>query len=295
MIDRACISLNNNCNLQCKYCHFQDKQIDFNSFDFKSLKIIVDNIHDYCKKNKLERFKLGIVGSGEPMLKSELIIELLKYVKENKYQEINIYTITNGTLLKKDLLKVFYKYKDFFKICISLDGYEEIHNSGRMCFSKVMEGIKNYFEIYKKMPAINSTVNYNSYLNKEKLISFYKDNNLFEVTFSKLIGYLEADLFISDEQYQDFMEYAFDSGINSRQFKSEKCYDCTMYGKLCGVGRTNIFIAPEGIYPCGRFYKNEKYNLGSYSDSLFKIDKEVHKLIPILDNKCYYIENVGVK
>ena len=38
------------CNLRCKYCHFQDKQFDYTSFTMQELKIIIDNIHNYCKE-----------------------------------------------------------------------------------------------------------------------------------------------------------------------------------------------------------------------------------------------------
>ena len=142
------------------------------------------------------------------------------------------------------------------------------------------------------MPSINTTVNLLSYQNKEKLIEFFQKHNLYDVTFSKLVGYFEKDLYITDEQYKDFMDYSESKGMKSRQFRKEKCYDCTMYGRLCGVGRTNIFITPEGIYPCGRFYKNDKYLLGSCDSNLFEVEKNVNQMKPVEDGKCYYIENV---
>lgn len=295
MIDRACISLNNNCNLKCKYCHFQDKQNDFQSFTLEQLKTIVDNIHKYCLSNNLKKFKLGLVGSGEPMLKSNVILDLLTYIKDNNYLELNMYTITNGTLLTQDILKKFYDFNKLLKICISLDGYEELHNLGRNAYTSAMNGIANYKAVFGTMPSINATVNVVSYNNKDKLIAFFKENHMLDVTFSKLVGYFESDLFITNEQYNEFMEYAKSMGINSRQFRKEKCYDCTMYGSLCGVGRTNIFITPEGVYPCGRFYKNNKYLLGQYNTSVFEIEKNVSSMTPVEDGKCYFIENVEGK
>ena len=290
MIDRACISLNNNCNLKCKYCHFQDKQKDFNSFEIEQLKTIIDNIYTYSKKYNISRFKLGIVGSGEPLLKSELILELLDYIEQQKYNNLAIYTITNGTLLTIDLLKRFKQHN--IKICISLDGYEKLHNTGRMAYDKAMQGINNYFNVYNEYPSINATVNLVSYQNREKLIEFFQSHNLYDVTFSKLVGYFEKDLYITDEQFKEFMDFAETKGMNSRQFRKEKCYDCTMYGRLCGVGRTNIFITPEGIYPCGRFYKNDNYLLGKFDSDLFEVEKYVNQMNPVEDGKCYYIENV---
>ncbi len=292
MIDRACISLTNKCNLKCKYCHFQDKQNNYSEFSIDDLKTIVDNIHDYCKQNHLEKFKLGIVGSGEPMLKFSTIIEILNHIVENKYNEFNIYTITNGTLLNERKIEELYKYKDLIKVCFSLDGYKELHNVGRMLYDNTALAINTYYLIFGEMPSINATVNLLSYQNKEKLIEFFQKHNLYDVTFSKLVGYFEKDLYISDEQFKDFMDYAESKGMKSRQFRKEKCYDCTMYGRLCGVGRTNIFITPEGIYPCGRFYKNDKYLLGSFDSNLFEVEKNVNQMKPVEDGKCYYIENV---
>ena len=295
MIDRACISLTNRCNLKCKYCHFQDKQNNYTEFDINDLKVIVDNIHKYCKQNNLEKFKLGIVGSGEPMLKFSVIIELLEYIVTNNYTELNMYTITNGTLLNQRKILELYKYKDLMKVCFSLDGYRELHNSGRMLYDNTALAINIYRLTFGEMPSINATVNLLSYKNKEKLIEFFQMHGMYDVTFSKLVGYFDTDLYITDEQFKEFMDYAESKGMKSRQFRKEKCYDCTMYGRLCGVGRTNIFITPEGIYPCGRFYKNDKYLLGKYDDDLFKVEEMVKQMTPVEDGKCYYIENVEVR
>ena len=169
MIDRACISLNNNCNLRCRYCHFQDKQHDFTSFGATQLIKIVDNIHVYCTENNISAFKLGIVGSGEPMIKKVEIAALLAHIKARGYTELKLYTITNGTLLSKEDLTFFHFHKDIISLCFSLDGYEEIHNYGRDKFESVMQRIDWYKEIFGESPSINATVNLLSYQNKEKL------------------------------------------------------------------------------------------------------------------------------
>ncbi len=295
MIDRACISLSNICNLRCKYCHFQDKQFDYTSFTMQELKIIIDNIHNYCKGKGLTIFKLGIVGAGEPLLKKMELFALLEYIKANAYEEIKAYTISNATLMDKATIHHFYQHKDIIKVCISLDGYEELHNAGRESFRKVMEAIELYRQIFGCTPSINATVNKLSYENKEKLADFFLENGLNDVTLSKLVGYSGKDLYISEKDYQEFLEYIKSRGLFTRQFRSEKKYDCTMYGALCGVGRTNIFYTPEGIYPCGRFYKNDTYKLGESTDKLSCIEEEMKRLIPVCDGKCYYQVHVEEK
>ncbi len=294
MIDRACISLNNNCNLKCRYCHFQDKQHDFTSFGLPQLIQIVDNIHNYCLANDIKAFKLGVVGSGEPMIKKNEIFALLDYINSRRYAELKLYTITNGVLLSMEDIETFYSYKDIINLCFSLDGYEELHNYGRAQHSELLERIAWYKEIFGESPSINATVNKISTDNAEKVIKFFKSNDLSNVTFSKLVGYFKADLYITEAEYSNFMKLVRVSGLNSRQFSKEKKYDCTMYGRLCGVGRTNIFITPEGIYPCGRFYKDNRYLLGAYNSTIEEVENKVLEMEPVEDGKCFYIENVEV-
>ena len=229
------------------------------------------------------------------MIKKKEIFGLLEYIDANAYTELKLYTITNGVLLTREDLEKFFSYKDIINVCFSLDGYKELHNYGRGKHKEVMERISWYKEIFGVSPSINATVNRISYENKEKTVAFFKNNGLLNVTFSKLVGYFEPDLYITDRGYSDFMKYVKESGLNSRQFSDEKKYDCTMYGRLCGVGRTNIFITPEGIYPCGRFYKNNDYLLGAFDTKLSDVEKQVNAITPVEDGKCFYIEKVEVR
>lgn len=292
MIDRCCISLNETCNLKCRYCHFQDKQNGGSSFELNTVLEILDNIHRYCQANRLSVFKIGIVGAGEPMLQKEIIFDLLAHVRARKYSEFKMYTITNGTLLKENDLKIFKQYENKINLCFSLDGYEELHNYGRARYADVMECIAQYKTIFGRSPSVNATVNAISVKNKEKLIAFFKQNDLMNVTFSKLVGYTCEDLYLSEKDFNDFMKYAESEGLHCRQFQVKPTYDCTMYGRLCGVGRTNIFITPIGIYPCGRFYKNDKYLLGNFNASLLEIEKAMARFVPVRGGECYYSQYV---
>ena len=62
MINRICISINNRCNLACRYCHFREKgeieAAEMNVF------AILDNVKEYAT----QKFKIGFVGNGEGFL-----------------------------------------------------------------------------------------------------------------------------------------------------------------------------------------------------------------------------------
>ena len=87
MINRICISINNRCNLGCKYCHFHEKGI-LDDADMDVFKIL-DNVKAYAKGN----FKIGFVGNGEGLLDWPKLKSYITYLEN--YPNISIYTITN--------------------------------------------------------------------------------------------------------------------------------------------------------------------------------------------------------
>ena len=127
MIDRACISLGELCNLKCAYCHFQNESNGKLSglrqeFDSDEMIAIADNIYRYVLEHDVPIFKIGIVGVGETLLQFEKIRTLINHVKQQQYTRLQFYTITNGTVFKKDMLDFFFENQSLIKLNISLDG-----------------------------------------------------------------------------------------------------------------------------------------------------------------------------
>lgn len=298
MIDRACISLGERCNLKCKYCHFHGEYTQKLSgqkqeFNEDELGEIIDNINLY-HDIKNGKFKLGIVGSGEPLMEFDKIKYIIDYAKKTS-ANIDFYTITNAILLDNEKLKFFYEHRDIIKLCVSLDGYEELHNIGREKFQKVYEKIKKYESLFGVKPAINCTVHALSIKNKEKLEKFLVDEKFSDITFSRLFDCHDRRLVITADEYNAFLSSFTNSKLKIRQLDPQKAqkYDCTMYGTLCGVGRTNIFITRRGIYLCGRFYGKEEYNEGSFNTPLIEIERRIKRLTPLDARKCCYDEILG--
>ena len=94
MIDRICISINNRCNLHCRYCHFHEKG-KIESQDMDVFKIIAN-----VKKYDARSFKIGFVGNGEGFLDWPLLKSYIAYLEDS--QNISVYTITNGTVNLSD-------------------------------------------------------------------------------------------------------------------------------------------------------------------------------------------------
>lgn len=295
MIDRSCISLSSKCQLSCTYCHF-DTRIDKNGVeqisDKDALKVIY-NFHQYASANQTG-VKIGLVGSGEPLLRLDLIKEIV-YTAERIDPDgrLNFYTISNGMFFTENTCEFFFEHRERIKLCFSLDGPQKIHDlcrrtaNGKGSYSTVVKSIQLYRETFGEAPSINATVHRETLRNAESVLNFFEEN-FKEVTFSKLVDVESPHLRIGKEDFQNFMELARTRNLALRQFNSRK-YDCTMYGRLCGVGRTNIYFDNGKVYPCGRFVGNRKYELGTVRDSIDVIEKNmVERITPCTDGQCYY-------
>lgn len=240
MITRACISINNRCNLFCKYCHFREKgdYIQENEMDVLS---ILDNIMQHIEKNGIACFKLGFVGNGEPFMDyaklKAYILHISDYLKSGK---IAAYTITNGLMIDRDKLEFLKEYS--VTVGFSIDGFEALHNKYRCnSWATVMEKIELYRDVFGGYPSLNCTVGKDSMEFRDKVIEFFLPFDT-KITFSRMIGKYG----IPQETFQEFLDAA-----KKRLQVRTGGYDCTMYGGLCGAGMNNIFYANGQIYICG--------------------------------------------
>lgn len=240
MVDRICISINNRCNLACKYCHFHEKSENIHEEKMDVFKIL-DNVIRSVEENNTKVFKIGFVGNGEPLLDYEALVEYISYI--SKYLEngrIQVYTISNGTLINREMLLFFKRYN--VNVGFSIDGIPVIHDKYRCgTHAKVMENIKLYKGVMGCYPAMNCTVGAEVIEHADETISFFAQFKN-RITFSRMIGRYGISL----DTFNGFLKMAAKK-INVRTGG----YDCTMYGGLCGAGMNNYFYANGNIYICG--------------------------------------------
>lgn len=240
MVTRACISINNRCNLNCLYCHFHEKTGYIQEEEMDIIGVL-DNITHHIEKNGIGCFKLGFVGNGEPLLDyanlKAYVLHISDYLKSGR---IAAYTITNGLLIDKEKLEFFKEHN--VNVGFSIDGIEKIHNKYRCnSWAKVMENIELYREVFGVYPTLNCTVGKESIVCRDEVIDFFIPFNT-RITFSRMIGKYGISL----EEFRDFLNEA-KKYLNVRTGG----YDCTMYGGMCGAGMDNIFYANGKIYICG--------------------------------------------
>ena len=240
MVTRACISINNRCNLNCKYCHFHEKK-NYIQEEEMDVIAILDNITAYIEKKNMEPFKLGFVGNGEPLLDFEKLCKYIRHIGTFLQDgRIAAYTISNGLLVDRGKLEFFKEYH--VNVGFSIDGIQVIHDKYRCrTHKRVMEKINLYKEIYGKYPSMNCTVGKDILEAVDETIAFFEQFGS-RITFSRMIG----EYGISLNEFNDFL-YKAKERLNVRTGG----YDCTMYGGLCGAGMDNLFYANGKIFICG--------------------------------------------
>lgn len=265
--------------------------------DWERLKHIISQIISYAVFYNT-KVKIGFVGSGEPLLRFDLIQKSIEYIKHTDTERLlSLYTISNGLNCSEELLKYLYLHKDLIKLSFSLDGNKDIHNAcrktkcGTGSFDNTMKAIELYTDIFGEAPALNTTVHKQTIKQANSILDFFS-SKFNEVCFSMLFDEPDPEFMITEVEYKAFMASAKKTSLSLRQCKTPLKYDCTMYGQLCGVGRTNPYYSDGLIYPCGRFVGNAKYILGKEDISLFELDERIKAIQPCSDGLCYYNEHL---
>lgn len=275
VINRICISINNHCNLNCKYCHFHEKSDHIISSNMNVYSIL-DNAKAHIEKYDISLFKIGFVGNGEPLLDFPKLKEYIIYIGDYlRNGMISAYTITNGLLIDEDMLLFFREYN--VNVGFSVDGIKEIHDKWRCnSFDRVIQNIELYRKITGKYPSMNCTVGSDVINNAERVIEFFASFDS-RITFSRMIGQHSVSL----AEFNSFLDKASEK-LDVRRGG----YDCTMYGGMCGAGINNLFYANGKIYICGNCV-----DIDSPFASDIPLDK-VDFAITEFDRNCCYKESV---
>lgn len=275
MITRVCISINNRCNLNCKYCHFHEKKDSIVESEMDVFRIL-DNIRQHIERNAIRSFKIGFVGNGEPLLEFDKLRKYIDHIADLlESGVVSAYTITNGISLSRSMLE--YLSANKVNVGFSIDGLKTVHDKWRCnSYDKVMQSIELYREIVGTYPSMNCTVGRDVLDNADETIKFFETFGS-RITFSRMIGQYGISL----SEFNTFLDKAAKT-LNVRRGG----YDCTMYGGMCGAGMNNIFYANGKIYVCGNCV-----DIQTPFSSNTPLDA-VKFNIPDFDRKCCYKESV---
>jgi len=264
--------LTEKCNLNCKYCYEGEKGT--NELSFSDIKKVLDREVE----SKSKACQISFFG-GEPLLKKDLIYEVVNYAEKlEKNNDIKFtYSITtNGTLIDREFIKLV-KKKDFL-VGISLDGNKETHNKNRYTYSG--EGtfdivVDNTRELLKSahrvvaMPVITK----NNYKDMTENARYLFDVGFTHVNcaFDYSADWTDEDIVPLRKEYEKLAELYYEKTKNNNEFsllplddkinthiKKENCEE------RCIIAKKHINIASDGkYYPCMQFVGKSELEIGN--------------------------------
>lgn len=187
------------CNLRCKYCVYSGDYYNREHKDIAMSRETALKAIDFLfsHSSALDEVDISFYG-GEPLLRFELIRELVKYIERvGEGKKINYGMTTNGTVFTDPNLSFLEEYK--FNILISLDGPKNIHNANRVfksngqgTFDAVMQ---NLHYIKKNFGKLYETITFNAVL--DPALDMACVNNFFvscdDIEFSRVSSSVIAD------------------------------------------------------------------------------------------------------
>lgn len=190
-VKQVCFELTQKCNLSCVYCCYGDLyhhegNDHAQELDLKMAFCLIDHLCKDLRKKEMGSIKkkiiLGFYG-GEPLLKYDLIKQIVEYSEERSKEGDDFYfeyiMTTNGILLDR-YIDFFVKHK--FSLMVSLDGnYENsayrITKSKENMFNKIDGNLKllksKYPEYFNKHVTFNSVIHDKNSV--KEVVKFYQE------------------------------------------------------------------------------------------------------------------------
>jgi MoaA/NifB/PqqE/SkfB family radical SAM enzyme len=232
------ISVTNNCNLKCNYCHIWDKKVFGTSTKYVNQSLTLQRQHLMSIVKQCASLKIPYltITGGEPLL-VPYIFEIGQYARSKK---IFVNLNTNGTLINSDNRYVL--SKSFDSIRISINGSEKIHDS--MCqtsgtYKKVVKELKELRALKTPLTiGINVLVNDISINNLNNNLK-----NLYQLgDFITLLPRYDYETFESKDKLYHNLPKMKHKKIDKFLFKINN----PNFRKYCDAGKLYFCIFPNG-------------------------------------------------
>lgn len=299
------INLGSDCNLNCLYCYSEKNQAEsndhLNETEFldcvsKAAEIVASN----CTAKNIP-FYLGFQGSGEPLMYFELLkksFQLISDLAQQRHLKLFSFITSNGCM---EADKYEWAASHFSRICISLDGSQEINDLQRTfndkngTYHRICDTI-NILRQNHQVPAIRTTV---TKYNVDKLAPitahFINELELLEIQVEPIYlvsqnGDLSPDPETFVENYIAAKMFANQSGatLSYSGFRRNETH-----GRYCNINKNVLFIGRNGNASLCLFKDSEKkespFVIGNYDaiENRFVIDHDKISKLTAAANKLY--------
>jgi len=291
-------AVGSSCNLRCGYCFYDGQQAcPLTVMDTKTLETVTRKLMGFSPHGI--QF---IWHGGEPLMAGlnfyQTVVDIQSRFQGDK-QPVRNTLQTNGTLVNNSWVSFFNKHD--FKVGISIDGPEEIHDhirinaSGQGSFNRVMRGYNLLLDGGIK-PGIIAVINSYSVQFPTEIFEFFHGLGA-NYSANECVAYPEDHpsmraLAVSSMDYYSFLLQTFDLWLKTgdKRFRVKPITDFVqaLMGqrpKLCkfrGLCHNYITVDVNGdVYPCSA-YLREGHCLGNL------VEQEVEELVTSNRFQNYY-------
>ncbi len=308
------INLSSSCNLRCKYCYIDKSDSNF-ELQFEDIKLFIEKSTRYFHDAK--HFQVDVTGSGEPLLRFELIKDIQEYLKSisNEKTTYSLSFCTNGTMLSNEIIDYLESENIYYGV--SMDGYRKVHDENRVYF----DNKGTYSDILKNLKKINNqyigaalTVT-NKNLNLVKNLKTLEKN--FDVTSMKLVRETDVDkgalTTMNLEQfknaYTDLYNFLLKETLSMRtKYLIMLLSGEDLFGRFlkrvfinqsaltrCNAGISKFALENDKkVYICGAAGKNKEFQVGSLDVPITDQNVEYYMNHQVNDSYCddCYAKNI---
>lgn len=268
------------CNFQCTYCYENDlgnQELNKDNLE-KTIRFIFNN----CKEEKVNISFMG----GEPLLRKDLLIYTLNYIKKNYHsKKVQYFMTTNASLIDDELLDVF--EKNNIKLRISFDGKKDtflrnrISKNGIQYFEKICgildEMKKREIEFTVRMTVVKNNV---KEFCDNVLTLFENEYNDVSIGFDVRNSFEENEILIIQhglEKINNYMIEQYKIGklpaidIINGKIVNRLCNFGNSFS-MCSAGIETFKIMTDGnIYPCDFVANDKKFLIGNIADGIMDV------------------------
>lgn len=284
----ATIEVTDKCNLRCKHCYLEASSGKTKMLSLEDFKKILSEL----EKNMV----VNVEFTGGELFINPDIYEILNLA----YQKFTIIGIlTNGTILKDNVLKLLTQNRDRTVVNVSIDSTNsEIHDQFRGvpgAFYKTCENVKRMTQNGIKVRIASSIFKENMWeIDKLAELAINLGAQLFSFNFVEEFGrgnalYKEAYQDLKVQEYFDYLKAVIKKYENIIPIQNEQKI---LSKRNCGSGVNSIVIDATGrIRPC--VLSSAWCDMGNLLNESFKdiMKREIYKklanlLPPYKDNGC---------
>lgn len=271
--------LTGNCNMECAYCYLKNKE----SNDDMKLEDYILAAKFFEKKGLLNKRVNIFFTGGEPLLKFDLIREIIQVNKKVKNHRFDYSITTNGLLLDEERGKFIIENGGMIKI--SLDGEP---NSARR---KILDSEQRENDLIKKIKKM--VASFPTKVNARMTVDLDRPNLVKNFNYLREIGFRK--IFITPEMPTDRKQYK--RGMYQRVLRELKSLVVNIINKKepkellliepifsnakrilggtlsyypCGAGRDYVIFDHLGdIYSCHRGVDIDEFKIGNVAKGTF--------------------------